>query len=465
MSKRGVLFLVLFGLVLMCGCGNNGQNNAGSSSDQTKQSQLPTQEDRINQTKSQNLENQDTIVVWHYMTDRAAVLDKLALDYEKQTGVKVKFELYAPTEIYSQKVRAAAQTNTLPDVFSVLGEKRELASFIKAGYIANIASDLEKDNSAWKNTMFSKAIEMDMFEKTNAYGVEPGYYGVPLDMMNIQMVYNKKLFRKAGLDAENPPKTWSEFIDAVRKLRKAGIQPLIGGWSEIWMIDCLASNFAYNIMGDQKIIATIKGEVPYTDKDWVKVFELFDELRKEDAYASGIVAMVNKRAELLFATERAAIAFNGSWCVNVYSEMNPNLEYGAMLVPKISDKFPINIWGGAGVHFMVNAKSFNKVKALAFLKWLTEEPQQAYYAKNTKNLPANKDAVKDIPVILRQFADDMDNINHPRFLPVQESPVVIETFDKGIQSIIIGEKTPLQLAEELVVVKKREMQKSKTENN
>ena len=63
----------------------------------------------------------NTVLVWHWMTDREDALQVLADQYEKATGVKVKLELYGPSDSYATKVRAAAQTNTLPDVFSVLG--------------------------------------------------------------------------------------------------------------------------------------------------------------------------------------------------------------------------------------------------------------------------------------------------------------------------------------------------------
>ena len=39
--------------------------------------------------------------------------------------------------------------------------------------------------------------------------------------------------------------------------------------------------------------------------------------------------------------------------------------------------------------------------------------------------------------------------------------LVIEAFDRGIQSIIIGEKTPEQVAAEVQVIKEREMAKRK----
>jgi hypothetical protein len=39
---------------------------------------------------------------------------------------------------------------------------------------------------------------------------------------------------------------------------------------------------------------------------------------------------------------------------------------------------------------------------------------------------------------------------------VQEDSAVIEVFDKGIQSILIGEKTPMDVAKQVDEVKKRE---------
>ncbi|MDD2866942.1 MAG: extracellular solute-binding protein [Candidatus Omnitrophica bacterium] len=399
------------------------------------------------------------IIIWHWMTDREEAFQELAKRYEAKTGVKVVLELYAPSDAYSQKVRAAAQARALPDIYGLLGEKRDFAAFIKAGHVANLTGAMEAQGAAWKNLLYEKALAVNEFKADNPYGVEPGIYGVPIDVMNIQMVYNKKLFQKAGLDPERPPKDWAEFVADCQKLKEAGIQGLVSGWGEIWMIDCLASNFAFNIMGPEKVLATIRGEVPYTDPDWVKVFSLFKEMADRGMLASGIVTMVNKSAEQNFANERSAFAFNGSWCVNVYHGMNPSLEYGVMLPPKVNLKNPMYIWGGAGSSLLVNDRSLVKEEAIAFLKWLTATEQQAYLSETTRNLPSNRKVSGSIPAILADFSKGMDNVTHPNIWPVNELPKVIERFDKGIQSIIIGEKTPEGLAEELAKLKAEEMAK------
>lgn len=402
-----------------------------------------------------------TVTVWHWMTDRKEAFEQLAQKYEALSAVKVEFELYAPSDAYTQKVRAAAQGQTLPDIFGILGEMRDFASFIKAGHIVDVTDEMEKEEQAWKKQFFAKALEVNQFSEGNSFGVKPGIYGVPIDIMTIQMVYNKDLFKQLGLNPNRPPQTFEEFLNIGKKIRENNLQGLVSGWAEIWMIDCLANNFAFNLMGEEKVIATVKGDVPYTDPDWIKVLTLFEEMQDAGILYDGIVTTGNKNAEQLFANGRAVFAFNGSWCVNVYQGMNPDLNYGVILPPEVSQEFPRSIWGGAGSSFMVNARSKNKSEAVKFLKWLTQEEQQAFLAETTKNLPANKKSLGRISRVLAEFADDMELTTHPRIWGVSEFPRVIEALDKGIQSIIIGEKTPQEIAEYVQEIKEKELAKKK----
>jgi ABC-type glycerol-3-phosphate transport system substrate-binding protein len=402
-----------------------------------------------------------TLTIWHWMTDREPAFQELAKRYEAKTGIKVDFQLYAPSDAYSQKVRAAAQGNTLPDIFGILGEKRDFSSFIKAEHILDLTPYMEENNSCWKNSFFAKALAVNEFSEGNSYGIKPGFYGVPIDIMTIQMLYNKDLFKKLGLNPQKPPLTFQELLDIGKKLKEANMQGLVSGWGEVWMIDCFANNYAFNIMGQEKVLATIRGEIPYTDPDWIKVLSLFKDMQDSGVLANGLVTMINKAAEQLFANEKAVFAFNGSWCVNVYNGMNPNLEYAAMLPPVASDKYPMAIWGGAGSSFMVNAQSNHKEEAVKFLRWLTDRDQQAYLSEATNNLPANKNSLNKIPDILAQFAKGMESATHPNLWGVSEFSVVIEALDKGIQSIIIGEKTPEQVAAQVQQVKEREMAKKR----
>ena len=104
--------------------------------------------------------SEPVITVWHWMSDREDSFEELAGRFEQKTHLKVKFELFAPSEAYAQRVKASAQTATLPDIYGVLGEKRDFASFIKSGYIADLSEALNKKEEgsagAWKEKLFEK---------------------------------------------------------------------------------------------------------------------------------------------------------------------------------------------------------------------------------------------------------------------------------------------------------------------
>ena len=394
--------------------------------------------------------------VWHWMTDREEAFRELAKRYQSETGTAVRFELYAPSDVYVQKVRAAAQTDGLPEIYGVLGEMRDLASFISAGHVLPLEEAMSRDKEAWRSVFFPKALAVNAFVNGNAYGVAPGVYGVPIDVMNIQLFYNKKLLAALGLNPEAPPQTWQAFLDLGKLAKARGLIGFVSGWAELWLIDCFATDYALHEMDMKKVEATYRGKVPYTDPDWIAVFTRFAELRDSGLLAEGIVTMVNKQAEQLFANERAVFAFNGTWGVNVYGSMNPDLEYGVMMPPKLNSR-PMMTWGGAGSSFFINAKSPRVGDALAFLRWLTEEPQQRYLTEATRNIPANRRAAAGLPPPLAAFADDMDATVHPRLFSVQEDSTVIEAFDKGIQSILIGEATPREVAARVNDVKRQEV--------
>ena len=231
--------------------------------------------------------------VWHWMTDREEAFNELATRYQQETGTAVRFELYAPSDVYVQKVRAAAQTDGLPEIYGVLGEMRDLASFISAGHVLPLEEAMSQDHDAWRSVFFPKALAVNAFGKENPYGVAVGVYGVPIDVMNIQLFYNKKLLSRLGHDPNAPPSTWEAFLQVGKLARAQHLIGFVSGWAELWLIDCFATDYAIHTMDMRKVEATYRGKVSYTDPQWVNVFDLFREMRESGLPAEGIVTMVN----------------------------------------------------------------------------------------------------------------------------------------------------------------------------
>ncbi|MBZ0165911.1 MAG: extracellular solute-binding protein, partial [Candidatus Omnitrophica bacterium] len=126
--------------------------------------------------------NTNEILVWHWMTDRHQAFETLAKKYEEQTGVSIKLQLFAPPDTYSQRITASSQADKLPDIFGILDKKEIFADFIKYGLVADLTAEFQKDDGAWEKAMFPKALEVNRFKAGNIYGIEPGIYGVPIDV-------------------------------------------------------------------------------------------------------------------------------------------------------------------------------------------------------------------------------------------------------------------------------------------
>ena len=119
------------------------------------------------------------------------------------------------------------------------------------------------------------------------------------------------------------------------------------------------------------------------------------------------------------------------------------------------------IWGNYFFVRQVNARSKHKDEVVKFLKWLTERTQAVMLSEATNNLTANKQAAGKISPVLANFSKGMEYATHPNVWGVSEFPAVIEALDKGIQSIILGEKSPEQVAANVQQTKERELAKRK----
>ena len=400
---------------------------------------------------------EDKLVIWHWMTDREDAFTELAKKYTQESGLKVEFKLFFPPKIYSQKVIAAARAKTLPDIFGILGERKIVSAFIKAGHILNLSSYMDEKVSPesqeiiqWQDTFYPKTLRIVTFNQNNTYGVSAGIYGVPIDTAVMQFIYNKTLFKKAGLDPEKSPETIDEFITLAKEIkRKTGTAGFICGWGEGWLLNALATEWAINSMGENKFLKTIQGEVSYTDPEWINVFSLFAKLKESGILASNIATMTNKEAEAAFAEGKAAFSFNGSWSVNTYRQLSEELDYAFFSLPKISSEHPIKVWGGAGSSFMVNTNSPKKNQAVKFLKWLSAKEQQIFLAKETNNLPAIKNIDEELPPILKNLLGTFGDLTHPDIWPKNEDSRIIEIMNRGLQQIVMGFKTPEEVAREI----------------
>lgn len=383
-----------------------------------------------------------TLTFWHYFTDRKDLLQTLADTYQKQTGVKVKMVLIASGDTLGQKFQAAAQAKTLPDIsagWTGVGDK--LAPYAKQGQVMNLTGQL--DGAAWSKNLTESEIQSVSFPAGNTFGVKPGPYLVPLDSNNMQFLYNKALFTKAGIAA--PPMTYAEFLADGKKLQAIGVAPFVTGMGS-WPVDSLAQVYMWNVLGQQELEATFAKKEPYTSAHWLDFLSVFTQMRDANVLAKGVLAMDLPAAESLFAHEQAGMIFDGSWAIGVLKQQNPSFTNYGVFFPPTAGQFPMRIPGGVGATAFVVGTSPHTQEAAKFLKWLTDAPQQALYANGSANLPSNPTvaSAQSLTPNLKAFSSKMDSLIPS--LPSTMPAAVDTTMQKGIQQILAGSKTPAEVA-------------------
>jgi len=103
------------------------------------------------------------------------------------------------------------------------------------------------------------------------------------------LYYNKDIMTKAGLDAENPPKTWPEVFDAARKIKSSGAAPC--GYTSTWLTWIGLENFAawnnLQYATQENGLASTDAELTFNSEPFVKHFQTIADLAKEGVFRYG----------------------------------------------------------------------------------------------------------------------------------------------------------------------------------
>jgi raffinose/stachyose/melibiose transport system substrate-binding protein len=106
-------------------------------------------------------------------------------------------------------------------------------------------------------------------------------YAVPIELYYEVLMYNRELFKKAGLDPNKFPATWSELMDACAKLKAIGVAPFAFANKEGYIADVLVEGFTIEKFKDAEdmkktLIAGSFTEPRYLE-GMAKVKELYDK--------------------------------------------------------------------------------------------------------------------------------------------------------------------------------------------
>ncbi len=124
-------------------------------------------------------------------------------------------------------------------------------------------------------------------------------YGVPFSTgMAGAVLYNKKVYEKLGLSV--PPKTWDEFMENSRKIKDAGIAPIIQSYQTTWTSQLFVlGDFANVVTADPNFPAdyTANKAKFATNAAAVKGFEHLEEAGKAGLFNEDFASTTYQQAQ------------------------------------------------------------------------------------------------------------------------------------------------------------------------
>jgi len=211
----------------------------------------------------------------------------------------------------------------------------------------------------------------------------------PLYRFVYPLVYNKALFRKAGLNPDKPPTTWSAFVAAARKLQAKGITPIALGLKDGFGGEILGSaTFQKQLFSNYRSLVQLVIDGNFesaTWKSWLQRLEQIKPYFNDDVnsitFGDGLGRFQSGKAAMVFGTPgvQATIA----------DMTKAGKQVGVMKPPVFGKTSYANSLVNTGNGFQVTSWSKHKEAAGNFMAFMhTPERLKALYAQ-TGNFPAD----------------------------------------------------------------------------
>ncbi|MBX3084335.1 MAG: sugar ABC transporter substrate-binding protein [Anaerolineae bacterium] len=306
-----------------------------------------------------------TIQFWTRDSNRAAV-ETLVKAYNALGKNQIEVTVI-PAADYITKVGTAAAGGAAPDLLAV--DLIYVPAFAANGQLADI-TDLAK--------------ALPYFDKLSPSHVrlatyQDKIYGLPFNAEGSILLYNKTLFKAAGLDPEKPPTNWAEIYDAAKKITALGDENY-GFWFSGSCAGCNAFTFLPLIWASGGDVLSADGTQPtLTDPAVKSALEFYKKLWDEKLVPEG--SKVDTGTDFLgaFLTGKIGMAGSGAFSISVLKNEHPDIDFGLTFLPG-ENGGKSSFAGGDSI--AIPSGSQHPKEAFDFIAWMSsDEVQLEQYAK------------------------------------------------------------------------------------
>jgi multiple sugar transport system substrate-binding protein len=318
-----------------------------------------------------------TLVVNANTSDPAprAAWNSVVEEFERaHPEIEVKFNIY-DHESYKKGIRNWL-TSAPPDVvFWNVGYR--MRQFVTPGLLEPV-SDLY--TAEVRNDLGSAAVDL--------VSVEGVQYGVPFSQYHIGLYYRTDLLEQAGV--AEAPRRWPELIEACKKLKAAGLAPIVIGSRDLWPTAAWFDYLDLRINGFAFHRSLMDGKVPFTDPRVRAVFDRWRELLDHGCFVENHASLSWQESQALLYQGKGAMMLIGNFIVaNFPPEIAAKMDFAPFPVVEESvgrfEDAPMN-----SLH--IPARARNKEEARKFLAYVLRPEVQQKINAAMLTIPVNRRA-------------------------------------------------------------------------
>jgi multiple sugar transport system substrate-binding protein len=374
-----------------------------------------------------------TITLSHGYTDvEAHAIAAQVTEWNKANPTQqVKLQFNGGNDSALQKTIAGFTAGNYPDAAYEYGSSA--AQLAKQPKLVNLTSKVNSPSMDWNDFYPSER---------QAATVNGQVVGIPALVDNLALVYNKKLFKAAGVALPNASWTWQDFRNAAKKLTNPATKTF--GWAYIndgsedtvWRYLAMLWQAGGQLLNSDNTKPAFDSPAGLAALTQLQNMAVVDKSVYLD---TGNDAYLN-----VFNSGKIAMLWTGPWDL---SSINSTISYGVTLLPGYNgDHQTIS---GPDLYMLFDHSGPRAAAALNFISWLTSAKVHLQFAIATGDLPLRKSetTLPGYQTFLKKYPEEkvfVNNLNNVKNVRpnIPDYAEVSTAIGQMVQSVLLGKAQP-----------------------
>ena len=253
---------------------------------------------------------------------------------ERHPDIKIEYTMLSGDQL-TQTLTTAIRNGDAPDLFQ-LPSGVKLSTAVSEGWYQPMTDYLSQE--------FIDSFETGALNE-GVTTLDGEIYALPeaANIVNSLVFYNRDIFEECGLDPDNPPETWSEFVEACKTITEKGngkYYGIIESGGVPTRLEIELRSFG-NIAGAKcnyyGVMSIVDGQNPFASDAMKSALDLYAQLTADGSIHPDSVNLDAPSARAMFAQGQAGFLIQGSWCIPTWRADNPDFNFDVMALPVPDD--------------------------------------------------------------------------------------------------------------------------------